>query len=101
MENSILNNVKIMLDIDDNSDDIKINYLIDSVKLKILRYCRLSELPPELENVVVQLVVNRFNDDGIELKSVGSINIEPPKRSVDELEPHKPLLNTFRRISFI
>lgn len=101
MDNSILNNVKMMFDIKDNSEDLKINYLINSVKLKILRYCKLTELPPELENVVVQLVVDRLNNDGIDITTISGINFEKPQRTIDELEPHKSLLNTFRKISFI
>lgn len=101
MDNSILGNIKMILDINDKSEDLKINYLINSVKFKILRYCKLSELPPELENVVVELVVDRFNDDGIDITSISGINFEKQQKPTDELEPHKSLLNTFRKISFI
>ena len=94
-QNDGLTNIVAMLS--GETDISKINYLVDSVKSKVINYCNITTLPLELEDVVVGIVVTRLDKEN-NLSSLGSLKFEPKKFTIDELEPHKPLLNKFRKV---
>lgn len=101
----MFNNIKMLLDITDTLSDNKINYHIDSVTKKILKYCEITELPIELEDVVVQIVIKRMDEDSnntvvetVKLPIYSETKTKTP--ILDELLPHKVLLNSFRKVCF-
>lgn len=99
----MINSVKMLLDIEKNdiSYDEKINYLIENVRLKVLGYCKISKLPKELEDVVIQIVVNRINNEELNITEISSIKFQSINKPIDELEPYKAMLNRFRKVSYI
>ena len=85
----------------DETNELKINYLIGVVTKKILRYCNLDTLPIELEDVVVQIVVDRIKTEDPAITEIAGLKFQQTPSPVDELTPHKSLLNSFRKISYI
>ena len=67
----LLNRIKTLLGVPDN--DELINEIIELTKDKILNYINKSELPNELEFVLVELAIQRYNrigSEGISSESV-------------------------------
>lgn len=54
----MLENIKLILGIQDDSKDNIINYYINRYREKVLSYCHLRELPHELEGFIEEKVIN-------------------------------------------
>lgn len=98
--------IKMLLDITDTSEDAKIVYNINAVTRKVLKYCSLKQLPEELEDVIIQIVMCRMDENKsgtvVEKTDVGVWSETVTKTpTLEELSPHKSLLNSFRKISYI
>ena len=63
-DNVLLNRVKTLLSVTDN--DELIYEIIEITKSKILNYINKEELPKELEFILVEMAVSRFNKIGSE-----------------------------------
>ena len=62
----MLNNIKVMLGISDDSKDELINILIDNAISYVLASTHRNCLPPELEAVIIQCVIWDYNKLGSE-----------------------------------
>ena len=62
----LLNRIKVLLGINDYDNDELINEIIELTKSKILNYIDKTELPKELEFVLVELSIQRYNKIGSE-----------------------------------
>ena len=63
----LLNRIKTLLQINDN--DELIYEIAEITKEKILNYINQEELPKELEFILVEMAVSRFNKKGVELEA--------------------------------
>ena len=85
----LLNRIKILLGIPDN--DELINEIIELTKDKILNYINETELPNELEFVLVELAIQRYNRIGSE--GIASESVDGKSVSYDDdFETYKPHL---------
>ena len=88
----LLNRVKILLGTDDN--DELVNEIIELTKDKILNYINEAELPKELEFILIELAIQRYNRIGSE--GIVSENIDGKSVSYeDDFETYKPHLNFY------
>ena len=62
----LLNRVKVLLGISSNDNTELLNEIIELTKSKILNYIDKTELPEELEFVLVELIIQRYNKVGSE-----------------------------------
>lgn len=58
----MLEKIKALLGIDfaDSSNDIILTFLMESVSAKAKRYCKLNEIPAEMESLLIEIIVSRF-----------------------------------------
>ena len=62
----LLNRVKVLLGITNNDNEELLREIIEITKSKILSYINENEIPTELEFVLVELAIKRFNRIGSE-----------------------------------
>lgn len=95
----MLESIKSILDIKDSLQDDVINTLIEIVQQRIQNYCSISVMPTELENVVVDIVVNRLSkENGVKSVKTGDTTITYTDDIGSELDPYKSDLNRFRKV---
>ena len=70
----LLNRIKVLLGINDYDNAELINEIIELTKSKILNYIDKTELPKELEFVLVELSIQRYNKIGSEGISSESVD---------------------------
>ena len=88
----LLNRIKTLLGIPDN--DELIYEIIELTKSKILNYINETELPNELEFVLVELAIQRYNRIGSE--GIASESIDGRSVSYDDdFENYKPYLDDY------
>ena len=88
----LVNRIKVLLGVTEN--DELINEIIELTKDKILNYINETELPNELEFVLVELAIQRYNRIGSE--GIASESVDGKSVSYDDdFEAHKPHLNFY------
>ena len=88
----LLNRIKTLLGVTDN--DELIDEIIELTKSKILNYINELEIPKELEFILIELAIQRFNRIGSE--GIASENIDGKSVSYeDDFEAYKPHLNFY------
>ena len=88
----LLNRVKILLGISEN--DELVNEIIELTKDKILNYINKTELPFELEFVLVELAIKRYNRIGSE--GIASESVDGKSVSYEDVfENYKPYLDDY------
>ena len=88
----LLNRVKILLGISEN--DELVHEIIELTKDKILNYINKTELPNELEFVLIELSIQRYNrigSEGIASESVDGKNVSYD----DSFENYKTYLDDY------
>ena len=70
----LLNRIKVLLGISNNDNEELLNEIVELTKSKILNYINQSELPMELEFVLIELSIQRYNKIGSEGVSSESID---------------------------
>lgn len=76
----MIDNIKLLLDINDNSKDSLLNFLIEFCSQQALDYTHLKELDNSLNYIVVLMVVESYNkigSEGIASKSYSGISETP------------------------
>lgn len=94
----MLENIKLLLNIMDNSKDNLLGYLISNVKQKILSYTNQTEILPQMEYLVEELVVLRYNKLGSEGLQSESFSGVSQTFNQDIPQDIKSQLNQFRRL---
>ena len=91
----LLNRVKTLLDLGyDNDNDGLIYEIVEITKAKILNYINEKELPKELEFILIELAVERFNKIGSE--GIASESIDGKNVSYDDsFENYKVYLDDY------
>ncbi len=88
----LLNRIKTLLGVPDN--DELINEIIELTKDKILNYINKSELPNELEFVLVELAIQRYNRIGSE--GISSESVDGKSVSYEDVfESYKHYLDDY------
>ena len=91
----LLNRVKTLLDLGyDNNNDGLIYEIVEITKAKILNYINEKELPKELEFILIELAIERFNKIGSE--GIASESIDGKNVSYDDsFENYKVYLDDY------
>jgi hypothetical protein len=85
----MLSTIKLLSDISDTSMDTTITYYIEALQRRIKNICGLSEFPPELCDLVIDIAVKKVKDDILdELDSlhIGDTNIKLKNNSKSIIE---------------
>lgn len=110
----MLEKLKILLGIEDNSKDYVLQLTIDIVTDMVLNYCHIKEIPSGLENVVVSMCIDKYraenygqeNSEG-KVKSIsegdvsvsfGSAFSTSENPSMEFLKNYKSQLNIYRKV---
>lgn len=108
----MLEKIKRRLKIEDNLSDAIIEDFIEEATQRILNYCNISELPNELEFVVIQIVQDMFKENNQQVESItrGDITIKYVTENynkltgaggADFLNNYIGILNKFRRVRLL
>lgn len=90
----LLNRVKVLLGITNNDNEELLREIIEITKAKILSYIDEAELPKELEFILIELAIKRFNRIGSE--GILSESIDGKSVSYeDDFESYKTYLNDY------
>lgn len=102
----MLDNVKILVGIQegDTGKDALLALYITKTTQQVLNYCNLTELAPEMEGIVEDLVVMRYNrrgSEGVQSEMIGDRSKQFYVMGEDIPESVKTQLNRFRRMKMI
>lgn len=61
----MLDKLKMLLGITDSEKDFALQYVIGAVTDMVLNYCNIEELPPQLENTVLSICMDKYRADSI------------------------------------
>ena len=70
----MLDKLKMLLGITDSEKDFTLQYVIDAVTDMVLNYCNIEKLPPQLENTVLSICMDKYRADSIGQKGTGTGN---------------------------
>ena len=105
----MLENIKLILDITEDSQDKLILLYIDKITNNILSYCNINELNPALEGFIEDKVINimkiKLGKMGVKSINRGDTSITYNVASASEYsnspnltESEKKFLNTYRKV---
>lgn len=60
-----LHRLKLNLGVKADTDDSLLSYLLDSLTVKVKRYCRRHEIPDDLEYVIIDMATARWRSQNI------------------------------------
>ena len=61
----MLDKLKTLLGITDSEKDFALQYVIDAVTDTVLNYCNIEKLPPQLENTVLSICMDKYRAESI------------------------------------
>lgn len=61
----MLDKLKMLLGIKDSEKDFALQFVIDAVTDMVLNYCNIEKLPPQLENTVLSICMDKYRADSI------------------------------------
>ncbi|NLZ94349.1 MAG: hypothetical protein GX921_00800, partial [Bacteroidales bacterium] len=64
MKLKALNSTKMLLGMEDDDSDELLSFLIDDCISLVLSYCRIKELPKQLESLIATMSVRMYRDNG-------------------------------------
>ena len=91
----LLNKIKILLGISNNDNEELLNEIIELTKSKILNYINKAELPMELEFILIELSIKRFNRIGSEGFSSESVDGRTMSYEGSEFEGYEKYLDDY------
>ena len=91
----LLNRVKVLLGITNNDNEELLREIIEITKSKILNYVNEAELPNELEFVLVELAIKRFNRIGSEGFTSETVDGKTMSYEESEFEGYKKYLDDY------
>lgn len=97
----MLEKIKLLLEITDNSQDEKINYYISSVTQKVLNYINQETLPTQLNYVVEEIVINRLEGKASNIKQINRGDVTISYETTNELQPYEKELSTFKTVRIV
>ena len=91
----LLNRIKVLLGISNSDNEELLNEIVELTKSKILNYIDKSELPKELEFILIELAVQRYNRIGSEGISSESVDGSQNKYIEDDFMQYKPYIDKY------
>ena len=91
----LLNRVKVLLGITNNDNEELLREIIEITKSKILSYINEIEIPTELEFVLVELSIKRFNRIGSEGFTSETVDGKTMSYEESEFEGYKKYLDDY------
>lgn len=91
----LLNRVKVLLGITNNDNEELLREIIEITKSKILSYINEIEIPIELEFVLVELSIKRFNRIGSEGFTSETVDGKTMSYEESEFEGYKKYLDDY------
>ncbi|WP_077621562.1 phage head-tail connector protein [Sediminibacillus massiliensis] len=96
---AVFDDVKVLLGIDDTLQDKAINIIIRNteahLKIWLKKYAGLDEIPAELEFIITELSIIRFQKRGSEGMSSESVEGHSVSYNEDDFKPYSSILNTY------
>ncbi len=107
----MIEKLKILLGIEDNSKDYVLQLTIDIVKDMVLNYCNIKEIPSSLESVVIAMCIDKYRAESYGSQTVegkvssiseGEVSVAYTydNNSADILKDYKSQLNLYRKVGF-
>lgn len=93
----MLNKIKLIMGLNDSDQDSIINAFIEGFSSQISVYCNTSELPEQLQFIVIEATVSRMNRLGSEGLKSESIDVIGFNYIEDLLEPYKLYLDNYKK----
>lgn len=110
----MLEKLKILLGIEDDSKDFILQFTIDTITDMVLNYCNIKEIPSGLENIVVSMCIDKYraenygqeNSEGtVKGISEGDVSVSfgsafsfSDNPSMEFLKNYKSQLNIYRKV---
>ena len=91
----LLNRVKVLLGITNNDNEELLREIIEITEAKILNYINSSELPEQLEFVLVELSIKRFNRIGSEGFTSETVDGKTMSYEESEFEGYEKYLDDY------
>lgn len=79
----MLNKIKLLADIKDDSQDALLSLLIEQTMIKVQNYCNREDVPAGLEPVIIDMVVNQYN---MRVSAASGGTVESIKRGDTEIK---------------
>lgn len=91
----MLDDLKLLIGIEDNTHDNLLSYILESVSSRLANLLGVDEIPEEMEYIVVEVSVIRFNRVGSE--GIGSHSVEGESMSFtnNDFDQYKNEIQTF------
>lgn len=106
----MLEKVKALLNLKDNTRDELLSFYIDLIRDEVLNYCNLEDVPKKLENLIIKILLDFYtkniasNDKNVKSIKRGDTEItyqDENKNAIliqDFLMNYRTQLNCFRRL---
>ena len=91
----LLNRIKVLLGTTNNDNEELLREIIEKTQAKILNYINSSELPRQLEFILVELAIKRFNKIGSEGFTSESVDGKTMSYEVSEFEGYEKYLDDY------
>ena len=91
----LLNRVKVLLGTTNNDNEELLREIIEITEAKILNYINSSELPKQLEFVLVELSIKRFNRIGSEGFTSETVDGKTMSYEASEFEGYEKYLDDY------
>lgn len=95
----MLETIKALLHISDESKDTIINHYISLYQQQIMNYCNLNEFPQELESLVIEIIVEKSTNQ-TRVASRGDVSFQHNVSEVT-LDKYDSQLSTFRKVRVV
>jgi hypothetical protein len=100
-----ITDIKTLLRISDSSEDVILNLLLDNAINCVLLYLNADELPPQVEFIVTEMVVARYNVMQVEGMTTTNNTGVAYTFSKEDLFPYMNILNLYiasgRKVVFL
>lgn len=91
----LLNRIKVLLGITNNDNEELLREIIEITEAKILNYINSSELPKQLEFILVELSIKRFNRIGSEGFTSETVDGKTMSYEESEFEGYEKYLDDY------
>ncbi len=112
----MLEKLKILLGIEDDSKDFILQFTINTITDMVLNYCHIKEIPSGLENIVICMCIDKYraenygqeNSEGtVKSISEGDVSVSfgsafstSENPSMEFLKNYKSQLNIYRKVGW-
>lgn len=95
----MLETIKSILNINDNSKESLINHYINLYKQQIMNYCNLTTFPVELESLVIEIIVEKSRNE-TKVAGRGDVSFQHNVSEVT-LDKYDSQLSNFKRVKVV